>query len=156
MMSPKERKKYNADYYKRNRKLRKQISKSWKEKSGYYKKMNEQRKADRKAIFSVLGGKCVNPFNLPHPDWCNDKRCLQIDHVNGNGPKDRKKYKEKYGMFAYYTYILNKIKDGSKEYQLLCANCNWIKRFVQKEHRVHVKQPIFKTKSEKLQEITEK
>jgi len=35
--------------------------------------------------------------------------------------------------FSYYRFILNEIKAGSKDYQLLCANCNWIKKFEEKE-----------------------
>lgn len=76
-------------------------------------------------IIRLLGGKCANPFNVPHPDWCNDFRCLQIDHINGGGTKMRKissNYDE------YYRHILKEIESGSKDYQCLCANCNWLKR----------------------------
>ena len=79
----------------------------------------------RKEIFQLLGGRCANPFNLPHPDWCNDPRCLQIDHVNGGGKKERISFN---GYSSYIKFILKEIKNGSKDYQLLCANCNWIKR----------------------------
>jgi hypothetical protein len=76
-------------------------------------------------IFELLKNKCANPFNLPHPNWCNDPRCLQIDHVNGGGRKHRNSFN---GYTAYMKFILKQIKAGSKDYQLLCANCNWIKR----------------------------
>jgi hypothetical protein len=79
----------------------------------------------RNEIISLLGKKCSNIFNLPHPDWCNDLSCLQIDHVNDNGHKERTMFKTTY---KHYEYILQQIKVGSKNYQLLCANCNWIKR----------------------------
>lgn len=78
----------------------------------------------KEEIITLLGGKCVNPYNLlPHPDWCNDRACLQIDHKNGDGYKERKLY-----PYKVMKTILEKIKAGSKDYQLLCANCNWIKR----------------------------
>lgn len=77
----------------------------------------------RQRIIDALGGKCVR---------CgfSDVRALQIDHVNGNGAKERRQFK-------HYTscriMIYQKILNGSKEYQLLCANCNWIKRFEEGE-----------------------
>jgi len=79
----------------------------------------------RKEIIQLLGGQCSNIFNFPHPDWCNNPECLQIDHINNNGHKERKSFKNTY---RHYEYILKQIKTGSKDYQLLCANCNWIKR----------------------------
>jgi hypothetical protein len=33
----------------------------------------------------------------------------------------------------YYMEVLGKIKSGSKDYQVLCANCNQVKRFKQNE-----------------------
>jgi hypothetical protein len=69
----------------------------------------------RKAALHGLGGKCVR---------CgfSDTRALQIDHVKGGG-----KYQSKLmGRAVYYRYVLAHLQDG--EYQLLCANCNWIKR----------------------------
>lgn len=58
-----------------------------------------------------------------------DIRALQIDHVNGGGSKERKQAKK-----GIYKHILDKIKNGSKEYQVLCANCNWIKRCENREY----------------------
>lgn len=79
-------------------------------------------------IYELLGGKCANPYNIDHtafekePDYIS---CLQIDHINGGG-------KREIGTLRFYNsylrYVLEKIKKGSKDYQLLCANCNWIKR----------------------------
>jgi hypothetical protein len=83
-------------------------------------------------IFNLLGNKCINPYNLPHPDWCNDPRCLQIDHINGGGCKHLKRLHGDRGKL--YREILKEIKVGSKDYQLLCANCNWLKRYKDKEN----------------------
>lgn len=55
----------------------------------------------------------------------DDIRALQIDHVNNDGFKERGAEK---GVGNPYKIILGKIGEGSKNYQVLCANCNWIKR----------------------------
>jgi len=48
-------------------------------------------------------------------------RALQIDHVNGDGHKERQTRKSLNRKIA-----LNLI--DTSRYQILCANCNWIKR----------------------------
>lgn len=40
-----------------------------------------------------------------------------------------------YGKIGYVTYHLRAIMDTTGKYQLLCANCNWIKRHEKGEHR---------------------
>jgi hypothetical protein len=72
----------------------------------------------------ALSGKCVNP-NCLVIGGCKDIDCLQIDHINGNGKEDRKSFSSTY---KYYKYILQSIKISKKEYQCLCANCNFKKR----------------------------
>lgn len=85
-------------------------------------------------LFTLLGGKCINPFGS-HDKPFTDIRCLQVDHVNGGGIKDYKKKtgSKNGGGEMYYKKVLVEIKAGSKDYQLLCANCNWIKRYEKKE-----------------------
>lgn len=81
------------------------------------------RKKTRERVVKALGGKCVK---------CgfSDIRALQLDHINGGGNKIRKSIKG--GSVKYYQAMIdNKHK---KEIQLLCANCNVIKRIVNKEH----------------------
>ena len=79
----------------------------------------------RNEILFLLGNKCVE---------CNyTGLALQIDHVNENGCKERKRLGE--STLNYYLTILKKIKEGSKEYQLLCANCNFIKRLTKENTR---------------------
>lgn len=72
----------------------------------------------RKATIEALGGKCVR---------CgfDDARALQIDHINGGGSKERKERKYK---GAFNKHVLESFLEGEERYQLLCANCNWIKR----------------------------
>ena len=85
----------------------------------------------RAEIFKLLGDKCSNPDCLV-PGRCRDLRCLQIDHVNGSGSKERKRFNG-HGP-SFYKYVIKQIKAGSKKYQLLCANCNWIKRLRELTH----------------------
>lgn len=83
-----------------------------------YKK--EWRVKRRLEVIEKLGGKCSG---------CgfSDHRALQIDHVNGGGNKEYRKL----GQVASWNKML---KDTEGLYQLLCANCNWIKRYNNKEY----------------------
>lgn len=58
-----------------------------------------------------------------------DIRALQVDHVNGGGSIVREVQKRNWWKF-YKEVALD--KEG--KYQLLCANCNWIKRYENKEN----------------------
>ena len=80
----------------------------------------------RSEIFELLGDKCA----WPGCGW-TDKRALQIDDVNGGGNKRKRSAAS---ATSYYKQILNEIKAGSKDYQLLCANHNWIKRWENHEY----------------------
>ena len=77
----------------------------------------------RVEAINILGGRCKR---------CgfDDIRALQIDHINGGGSKE---IKEIGGYKIYLKIISTKNKD--KDYQVLCANCNWIKRYENKEVR---------------------
>ena len=121
--------KYSNDYYHKNHEQCLKICR---------KSAHKRLKEVKDEIYKLLGGKCVNPFNLNHGDFLVDRRCLQIDHVNGGGCKEHKKTRN---GFSYYLKVLNHIKSGGKDYQLLCANCNWIKVHVNKENT----QPLYKT-----------
>ena len=58
---------------------------------------------------------------------CGEKEplFLQIDHVKGGGAKERKKFGNiSRAMSGYYEYLLTH-PSLKKEYQLLCANCNF-------------------------------
>ena len=73
----------------------------------------------RLLVIFTLGAKCKQ---------CgfNDIRALQLDHINGEGYKDSRKYGSY--SYAYYKDVWKRIQHGSKNFQVLCANCNWIKR----------------------------
>jgi len=92
----------------------------------------------RMKVIELLGGKCIKCGN-------KDIRVLQIDHIHcGGSNRKRKKERNNHGtrkvngpIGGYETYLLKILKeikvDGSKYYQLLCANCNWIKRWENEE-----------------------
>ncbi len=61
----------------------------------------------------------------------DDIRALQIDHINGGGTKHRREL-GRTGDAFYRWLRLNNYPEG---YQVLCCNCNWIKRFENKEKR---------------------
>ena len=98
-----ERKTYMKSYMKTYPKEKKRI-----QDRNYHKKL-------KKEIIDLLGGKC--------------KLCrysgiaLQIDHINNGGNQERRKFVNG-GNNRYWKFILDKVKSGSKDYQLLCANCN--------------------------------
>lgn len=85
-------------------------SKSYFSRTAYY----------RQKVFEFLGGKCIR---------CgfSDARALQIDHINGGGYRER--------LSRNYISFYRKILENPAPYQLLCANCNWIKRFENKEYK---------------------
>ena len=83
----------------------------------------------RKEIIRLLGSKCSNPncrwLNLDGSLGCTDERLLQVDHVDDDGYLDRKKL----GRSCRWVRVLDRIRKGSRKYQLLCACCNWLKRY---------------------------
>lgn len=87
----------------------------------YPEKQKEYIDGIKASIFEILGDVCkVCAFS--------DKRALQIDHVNGGGCRERR---EKPG----WKKLLMSIQAHPQNFQILCANCNWIKRFENNELR---------------------
>ena len=87
------------------------------------KKARDARQQAKMEAFEALGCKCV------HCGF-SDLRALQIDHVYGRGNRDPFKK----GEIKYYRHVTREVKSGSPKFQLLCANCNWIKRYTHNEH----------------------
>lgn len=77
----------------------------------------------RNSVLEALGGKCIKCGFI-------DKRALQIDHINGGGSKERKTREYK---GSFHSNVLRSFLNKENKYQLLCANCNWIKRSENKE-----------------------
>lgn len=77
----------------------------------------------RVRAINKLGGVCIR---------CSfsDIRALQIDHINGDGTIERKSL----SPCKLYKLALN----NPTKYQVLCANCNWIKRVENKENKKQV------------------
>jgi len=75
----------------------------------------------RLAVIREFGGRCCKcGFN----DW----RALQFDHREGGGGADRQFHR--HNTLGYYEYVRRNLD----RFQLLCANCNWIKRFERLEN----------------------
>lgn len=111
--------------------------------TGYFPFNIEYQKEMRKQAIAFLGSKCANPKCLV-PGGCLDMRCLQIDHIHGITEDEPRLV----GALLYED-ILDNPKSREK-YQLLCANCNWIKRSENNENRGYIQQasqtkPLFPT-----------
>ena len=80
----------------------------------------------RDEIVDLLGSTCVK---------CgfDDRRALAIDHINGGGLGERQKWGG-----SYYPNVLKLLQSGSTAYQLLCFNCNEIKKRENEENRARV------------------
>jgi DNA-binding MarR family transcriptional regulator len=87
------------------------------------------RSSTRLTVIQYLGGKCAR---------CgfDDIRVLQIDHVHGNGWRERRDWG---GSYQIYRRLLRRVanKEVISDYQVLCANCNWIKGFENDEFKTH-------------------
>jgi predicted HNH restriction endonuclease len=79
----------------------------------------------RMRVIEILGGKC---------NYCgfDDARALQIDHIKGSGVKELKSMSRRTFHNKVFT-LVRYINPKQKEYQLLCANCNWIKRSIDRK-----------------------
>jgi len=86
----------------------------------------------KEEIILLLGNKCSNPYNLKECSIklfkCayNTTNMFMIDHINNNGNYERMSFNHGINAPNIYCYkhILEEIKKGSKEYQLLCFICN--------------------------------
>lgn len=115
---------YARLWRKRNKERHNKYMRQWfKGHPGYGYAKQKARKAELKSlVFDKLGCVCC------HCGF-SDKRALQIDHVNGGGTAEQRR--NNYSAATLYRAVL---KDTSNRYQVLCANCNWIKRSENKEH----------------------
>jgi hypothetical protein len=127
------RRKYSRDWYKRNKKKAYAATRAWVKKNP--EKVREAQKNFRhnlrKRVLEKLGAKCNNPacqwLNADGSRGCIDARCLQVDHVLGGGTQENEALNSR-NQFYYKV-----LEDSTGAYQLLCANCNWIKRHTNRE-----------------------
>lgn len=93
--------------------------------SNYCKNRNKEKKLE---AINILGGKCVK---------CDfsDIRALQIDHINGGGNVE---LKYKTSRSSYLKSVIESFLNNENKYQVLCANCNWIKRYENNENGQYI------------------
>jgi hypothetical protein len=88
------------------------------EKRKYFSAWERKRQSQwRTRLLMFMGGECTKCQN-------NDYRVLQIDHVHGGGSKDRRE-----NPVSSAFNMAKKVFAKPDDFQLLCANCNWIKRY---------------------------
>lgn len=101
------------------------VVKAWREKNpDKIHKVSDEWRRDyyrqhRDAVFEKLGRKCVRC-------GIDDQRVLCIDHVHGGGTKESRAL----GLIKLMKKVLD---DEGGNYQILCHNCNWIKRYENRE-----------------------
>ena len=120
-------------------KVRERVKKRWREMTFEKRQLHnlprlKYRHKIREAIFHKLG-----------QYWCqicgeHDRRCLQLDHINGGGTQEiqRLSKAQNRDMGAIYSYYLT-LENIQKHLMVLCANCNWKKRFEKRENGKYVK-----------------
>lgn len=117
---PEKLKEYSRKWRMRHKKELNEYSNNWlkthKIHRSYY---NTKRSVKlRFKLMDVLGGRrCIR---CGFSDW----RALQIDHINGGGSKESK-------QMSYQKrrkFYIDNPELAKQKLQVLCANCNWIKR----------------------------
>jgi hypothetical protein len=99
-----------------------------------------KKKSVRHQIIEALGGRCMWPGGCTMGPNCGpqtDPDMLHVEHVYGNGGHERRtlgRRKEAITLAqngtrastspGYYLIILERVLEGSNQYQLLCANHN--------------------------------
>lgn len=83
---------------------------------GYY---NKYYLSIKQKMFEIIGCRCIKC-------GLDDFRTLQFDHINGGGGKEIKQFGNSVVMLRYYV---KHPEEAKEKLQVLCANCNWIKRY---------------------------
>jgi hypothetical protein len=94
----------------------------------YIKLKNNSKEYQRKRRLKILLH--YSPNLICNKCGFNDVRALTIDHKNSNGSEDRKKFGS---GSAFYGWIIK--RDFPEDLQVLCMNCQWIKRHENNEFR---------------------
>lgn len=101
-------------------------------------KLEKHRRANRRLkekLCRIYGCKCANSEcrwkNKDGSFGCTDIRILQLDHKLGGGSRERSLT----SSLEIYRKAIKKV--DKRKYQILCPNCNWIKRMEQKEYPHH-------------------
>ena len=109
---------YSKTYQEINREKQNRYAKIWRDNNP-----NPRAKL-RIMLLQLLGNRCCK---------CGfeDVRALQFDHIKDDGYLDKQRLKHANSIIAYY-YKNPEI--AKQKLQILCANCNWIKRFEINKH----------------------
>jgi hypothetical protein len=101
-----ERRERNQKWYAATREVRRRVVKSWGDKL-------------KREVFDAYGGMCI---------CCGEAELifLTLDHIDGQGAKDRQRHKGN-GASGRSLYYRLKREGYPKTFQILCANCNWAK-----------------------------
>ena len=99
----------------------------------YIRKHNQIQRAPRLPSYSirlkrfklieVLGNICIQR-------GFSDRRALQLDHKNGGGTQEYSKFGGHDKMISHY---IKNIEDAKDKLQVMCANCNLIKKYSNNE-----------------------
>ena len=83
----------------------------------------------RREVLELLGG--VQCVQCGFSDW----RALQVDHINGDGYIERRNGNNLIGggLLKFRSLIKTDLDLARQKYQVLCANCNKIKQYENKE-----------------------
>lgn len=84
----------------------------------------ERRLRIRENILTLFGRKCKNC------GYCDDVRALQVDHIHRADVPRNHTARSGHGLYIRILSGLLSITD----FQLLCANCNWLKKLDNNEH----------------------
>jgi len=111
-------KKWYSDNLENARKMKRERMREYrKQNPEKYRKQSRQAKSKLKSkIFDMYGYSCVK---------CgfSNIKALTLDHINNDGAIDRKKHGER------GVYLRALIPENKKEFQILCMNCQFIKRY---------------------------
>lgn len=141
-MSRYDTKEKRAKHAARQRKWRAENPERWKAIAGPARKRwkNNNRDAHREAqrehryrlrreILTLIGG-----LFCKHCGYDADWRALQIDHIHGGGKHDMRTQSTNTNVWTLRRWLRRHQKEARSRYQVLCANCNWIKRYENGEH----------------------
>jgi hypothetical protein len=104
----------------------------------YAKMSNAKRKEKIISHYSHGSMRCMNP-NCEVPGGATNLLCLTVDHINGGGKKQERELKKQGTNFYAWLIKNNFPPEMEKELQILCNNCQAIKRVENKEGCKHKK-----------------
>jgi len=132
-MSKEKQKEYHRKWYQKNKeRLRKKKAENMRKYRAenpekYREQSRNAKKRLKDKVFEIYGHVCCR---------CGfaDKRALTLDHILNNGAEERKEFGER---GVYKRAVDNYLPD---EYQILCMNCQFIKRVEFGRQNQHVRQ----------------